>query len=200
MKGYDMRITQLAVLGLGLGLAGFGVYAAQSYVAQTQAAIAAAQAQRGDQPVIETRQVLVAAQALRYGEPITPDMVRAVDWPVDALPEGVFHDVAALIPDDGRPRVALRAIEPNEPLMQVKVSEPGQQAGIAARLSPGMRAFTIRVDPNSGVSASMRPSNLVDIYWSGRGRDGEVCSGQRSAPGVRGTRGQAGTERCDLQG
>lgn len=169
-----MRATQLAVLGIGLALAGFGVYMAQSYVAQTQAAIAAAQAQRADQPMIETRDVLVATRPLRYGEPITAESVRAVPWPVNAMPEGVFHEMSALVPEAGRPRVALRAIEPMEPLMHVKVSAPGQPAGIAARLSSGMRAFTIRVDASSGISGSMRPSNLVDIYWTGRGRDGEV--------------------------
>ncbi len=169
-----MRVTQLAVLGIGVALAGFGVYMAQSYVAQTQAAIAAAQAQRDNQPAIETREVLVAARALRFGEPITEDVVRAVPWPADALPPDVFQDMAALLPVAGRPRVALRAIEPMEPLMRVKVSEPGQSAGIAATLSPGMRAFTIRIDSSSGISGSLRPSNLVDIYWTGRGRDGEV--------------------------
>ncbi len=169
-----MRVTQLAVLGIGVALAGFGVYMAQSYIAQTQAAIAAAQAQRDNQPTIETREVLVAARALRYGEPITEEAVRAVPWPANALPPDVFHDMSAFLPDAGRPRVALRAIEPMEPLMRVKVSEPGQSAGIAARLSPGMRAFTIRINSSSGISGSLRPSNLVDIYWTGRGSDGEV--------------------------
>jgi pilus assembly protein CpaB len=41
-------------------------------------------------------------------------------------------------------------------------------------LSPGMRAFTIRVDQNSGISGSLRPSDTVDIYWTGRGQEGEV--------------------------
>lgn len=169
-----MRATQLAVLGIGLALAGFGVYMAQSYVAQTQAAIAAARAHHEAQPAVETREVLVATRALRYGEPITAETVRAVAWPAHALPSGAFHDMASLLPDPNRPRVALRAIEPMEPLLQVKVSAPGQPAGIAAQLSPGMRAFTIRVDAGSGISGALRPSNLVDIYWTGRGRDGEV--------------------------
>jgi len=65
-------------------------------------------------------------------------------------------------------------MEPNEPLLAIKVSAPGQRAGIAATLTPGMRAFTIRVDQNSGISGTLRPSDTVDIYWTGRGTNGEV--------------------------
>jgi len=174
-KEMPMRGMQVAVLGVGLALAGFGVYMAQSYVNQTQDAIAAAQARQAIQPRIETVEILVAARALRYGEPIREADVRAVAWPRGAQPEGVFTEISALMPDPTRPRIALRAMEANEPVLEVKVSRPGQPAGIAAQLSPGMRAFTIRVDSNSGISGNLRPSDLVDIYWTGRSDDqGEV--------------------------
>lgn len=170
-----MRGTQIAVLGIGLTLAGFGVYMAQSYVNQTQAAIAAVQRQQAARPVMETVSIIVAARALRYGEPILEADVRAVEWPAHALPEGAFNELATLIPDAAQPRIVTRAMEANEPVLEVKVSRPGQSAGIAAQLSPGMRAFTIRVDSNSGISGNLRPSDLVDIYWTGRASDqGEV--------------------------
>ena len=170
-----MRTAQVAILVLGLGLAGYGVYTAQSYITESQNALAMAAAQRQSAPPpIETIDVLVAAQPLRYGEQVTADAVRSVAWPASALPEGVYRSVDALVPDPERPRVALRAMEPNEPIMSVKVSNPGQQAGIAAMLSPGMRAFTIRVDARSGISGTMRPGVMVDLYWSGRGDGGDV--------------------------
>lgn len=170
-----MRGAQIGFLVFGLGLAGYGVYMAQSYISETQQAIAVAQAQRpADGPTIETVQVLVAARPLRYGEPITAADVRAVDWPASAAPTGIFTAVEALVPEPRRPRVVLRAMEPNEPILEVKVSEPGQPAGIAATLSPGLRAFTIRVDSSSGISGTMRPGDMVDLYWTGRGQNGEV--------------------------
>ena len=170
-----MRALQIGILGIGLGLAGFGVYMAQNYVSQTQAAIAAAQARGADQVSVQTVPVLVATRQLRYGEPIGPDAVQVVDWPAAAVPQGVFQDINVLIPDPSRPRIALRAMEPMEPLLDLKVSDPGQAAGIAAILTPGLRAFTIRVDQNSGISGTLRPSNTVDIYWTGRGAEnGEV--------------------------
>lgn len=169
-----MRGVQIGILGIGLALAGFGVYMAQDYVAQTQAAMAAAQANNANRTSYETVQVLVASRPLRYGEPIRLIDVRAIDWPANAVPPGAFMETDTLIPDPSRPRVALRAMEPLEPILAVKVSAPGQPAGIAAMLTPGTRAFTIRVDQNSGISGTLRPSDTVDIYWTGRGADGEV--------------------------
>ncbi|MCB1389514.1 MAG: Flp pilus assembly protein CpaB [Rhodobacter sp.] len=167
-----MRAAQIGVLGIGLALAGFGVYMAQDYVSQTQAAIAAAQAQGSGQAAIQTVPVMVAARPLRYGEPIGLDAMRTVNWPADSVPPGAFQTASAVTPDPSRPRVVLRAMEPGEPILAVKVSQPGQPAGIAAILTPGLRAFTIRVDQNSGISGTLRPSNTVDIYWTGRGAQG----------------------------
>lgn len=169
-----MRGMQIVILGIGLALAGFGVFMAQDYVSKTEAAIAAVQANNANRTTIETVQVLVANRPLRYGEPIRPADVRLVDWPAHAVPTGAFTDIDLLIPDASRPRVVLRAMEPMEPVLEVKVSQPGQTAGIAAMLTPGNRAFTIRVDQNSGISGTLRPSDMVDIYWTGRGADGEV--------------------------
>lgn len=172
-----MRGAQIGVLVFGVGLAGFGVFMAKDYVNQTQAALVAAQTQSVQAtpvPSIQTVDLYVARRPLRYGEPIGENDVRAVSWPLDSVPQGAFLDIEILIPDPSRPRVALRAMEANEPLLALKLSEPGQPAGIAAMLTPGMRAFTIRVDASSGISGTLRPSDNVDIYWSGRGEDGNV--------------------------
>lgn len=168
-----MRGAQIGILALGLGLAGYGVYMAQSYIGE-QNAIAAAQANRAVAPSIQLTQIAVANRAIRYGEPIHASDVRLVDWPAESIPPGTFADLDELIPDPRRPRVALRAMEPNEPMLAVKVSQPGQPAGIAAQLTPGMRAFTIRVDSGSGISGTLRPSDMVDLYWTGRSQQGEV--------------------------
>ncbi|WP_127109451.1 Flp pilus assembly protein CpaB [Pararhodobacter zhoushanensis] len=180
-----MRGVQIAILGIGLALAGFGVYMAQNYVAQTQQALVAAQARGAAQaPSIPTVTVMVTTRPLRYGEPITEASVRAIQWPADAVPPGAMQRMEDVIPDPTRPRVALRAMEPMEPLLAVKVSAPGQPAGITAMLTPGMRAFTIRVDQNSGISGTLRPSDAIDIYWTGRGAEqGEVT--RLLASGVR---------------
>ena len=45
-----------------------------------------------------------------------------------------------------------RQIEKNEAFMEVKVSAPGDVAGLTSRLDRGQRAFAIKVDVASGVS------------------------------------------------
>ena len=59
-------------------------------------------------------------------------------------------------------------MEKNEAVMTIKVTEPGEDAGITSRLERGMRAFALRVDVASGVSGFLRPGDKVDVYWTGR--------------------------------
>lgn len=168
-----MRLVFGLVLLIGIGLAGFAVFMAQSYITQTQAQLAAERANRA--PVVETSEVFVARRAIRYGQRLTEQDVRAVKWPKEALPTGVFTDRAALFPPDATgPRTVLRAMEPNEPVMAVKVTAPGENAGVTSQLSRGMRAFTIQVNVTTGVAGFLRPTDRVDVYWTGRSSQGEI--------------------------
>jgi pilus assembly protein CpaB len=58
-------------------------------------------------------------------------------------------------------------MEKDEALMEIKITEPGEDAGVSSRLGIGMRAFAIRVDVASGVSGFLSPGDRVDVYWSG---------------------------------
>ena len=166
-----MRAVFALVLILGLGLAGFAAYSAQQYISQTQAELA--QARANAQPNIETTEVFVAKRALSYGERLREEDVKAVEWPKRSTPENVFLDEADLFPDgEDALRTVLRAIEPGEPLMTVKLTRPGEDAGMTARLERGMRAFALRVNVTTGVSGFLRPGDRVDVYWTGR-RGGE---------------------------
>jgi pilus assembly protein CpaB len=167
-----MRIVFALVLILGLGLAGFSVYAARGYIGAYKSALAEERAAKSR--MVETVEVFVAARALRYGEALTADDVTAVRWPANAIPEGAFLDLAEIAGEADRVRHVLRAMEPGEAILRVKVTEPGQDAGVSSRLTPGMRAFAIKVDVTSGVSGFLRPGDRVDVYWTGRVRDGDV--------------------------
>jgi pilus assembly protein CpaB len=167
-----MRILFGLVLLAGLGLAGFAVYMAQGYVGAYKTALAEERADKSR--LVETTDVYVAARALRYGEPLEVEDVTPVSWPANAVPEGAFRDKAELFADDDRKRYVLRAMEPGEAVLAVKVTDPGEDAGVSSRLSSGMRAFAIKVDVASGVSGFLRPGDRVDVYWSGRVGGGDV--------------------------
>lgn len=161
-----MRLIFGLVLVLGLGIAGFAVYMAKTYIGAYQTELA--KARQNSQPAVPTEEVYVANRPLRYGEALTQDAVRTVEWPRNAIPEGTFTSAKDLFAEDDRPRVVLRAMEKDEAIMQVKVTAPGEDAGLTSRLQRGMRAFTIKVDVASGVSGFLRPGDRVDIYWTGR--------------------------------
>ena len=167
-----MRLVFGLVLVLGLGLAGFAVYMAKNYIEGYQAELA--QERQSRDPAIDTVDVYVARKSLGYGEELTPEHVRLTPFPVVAAPcpRACIRLERGAVPLKGEnvPRRALRAIEKNEAVLAVKVTAPGEEAGITSQLSPGMRAFAIKVDVSSGVSGFLRPGDRVDIYWSGRNR------------------------------
>ncbi|WP_170769985.1 Flp pilus assembly protein CpaB [Ruegeria lacuscaerulensis] len=180
-----MRAVFGLVLIIGVALAGGAVYLARDYIAQTQAEVErqkrAAEEALANVKSVPTVDVLVSTRALKYGERIAQEDVRVVKWPEDAIPEGTFSELAAFFPESAKgDRFVLRTMEKDEALMAVKVTEPGEAAGLTSRLAKGMRAFAIRVDVASGVSGFLRPSDKVDVYWTGSlsgaiaGNNGEI--------------------------
>jgi pilus assembly protein CpaB len=167
-----MRAVFGLVLLLGVGLAGGAVYMARGYIAQHEAALAAARAAAANQ--VELVPVIVTKARVQYGEKLTTENTEVRQWPANALPEGAFTSVEAMFPQGlETPRRALRVMEVGEVVMQVKATEPGQDAGVASRLGPGMRAFTIEVDAQSGVSGFLRPGDNIDVLWTGRPPGGD---------------------------
>ncbi len=161
-----MRLVFGLVLIVGIGLAGFAVYMAKSYIQGYQHQLAQERANRA--PGIDTVDVYVARNPLKYGQTLNKDDVRLTAFPAASLPEGVFTTEEALFPQgDSELRTVLRSIEANEAVLKVKVTEPGEEAGITSQLERGMRAFAINVDVSSGVSGFLRPGDRVDIYWTG---------------------------------
>ncbi len=159
------------VLLVGIALAGGAVYLAKGQIGQYKTAIARAEAAKSE--IIPTQKIFVVNRALKYGEKLVKEDVREVNFPIDALPEGHFTELNAIFPENtDAPRVVLRPIEKDEALLEIKVTKPGEDAGLTSRLERGMRAFAIRVDVSSGVSGFLRPGDRVDIYWTGSIGDG----------------------------
>ena len=161
-----MRMMFGLVLVIGLALAGAAVYMAQGYISQTQTALdRERQIRARTGPLV---QVYVVNKPKNYGEVLTRDDVQLIYWQENALPETIFRDEAVLFPNDGKePRYVLRQMEKYDPILAVKVTEPGQPAGLTGQLAKGMRAFAIKVDVASGVSGFVQPGDHVDVYWTG---------------------------------
>ena len=168
-----MRLVFGLVLIVGVGLAGFAVMMAKERFDEYQSAIAHQRAQL--EQVVDVTEVLVTARQIRYGEKVKPEDVISVRWPANAVPEGTFQVIDDFLPEgDKELRTALRIMEKGEPLLKVKVSRPGEDAGVSSRLAKGMRAFAVSVDVASGVSGFLSPGDRVDVYWSGEVSNREV--------------------------
>jgi pilus assembly protein CpaB len=173
----SMRMIFALVLLLGLGLAGFAVYMAQGFIERTRQENALLlEAQQNAPKLVD---VVVSIKPFKYGDRMTQQDFEVVKWQEGKVPEGAFTAITGpqggadplvkplFFDGETRPRAALRSLEPYEPVLASKVTEPGVDAGINANLTPGMRAFAVNVDVTSGVSGFLRPGDRVDVYWSG---------------------------------
>ena len=158
-----MRIIGIAVLALGLLLAGGAVYVASDYYSRYQAMLAS---QMPAAP--ETVRVVAAKKPLNYGDSldlaIADQTLQWVTWPKEAIPEGAFTSVEQLLGDDRKQtRTVLRAIEPGELVLKSKLTGFGETVRVASQVSEGMRAVTIPIDAVSGVAGLIAPGDRVDI-------------------------------------
>jgi pilus assembly protein CpaB len=169
-----MRAVFALVLVIGMALAGAAVYMIQNHIALTENLLAKERAFNAKAGKLV--EVYVFAAELQYGDALKEEDVQLIYWPEATLPESIFRDKALLFPENAPgPRYIMRATEAYEPVLASRVTEPGELAGLTAKLAPGMRAFGIKVGVASGVAGFVKPDDFIDIYWTGniRGSDGE---------------------------
>ncbi len=140
----------------------FGLLAV--FVAQSWLNSAAEQRMRSleaNKKTVTTKTIVVAAKPLRFGNELVAGSLREVEWPDKALPTGAFSKIDEVV--GGAKRVALTAIEPNEPVLSSKVTGPGQRATLSAMLRDGLKAATVRVNDIDGVGGFVLPGDHVDV-------------------------------------
>lgn len=154
-----MRTSTVVMLAIAAVFGLLAVFVAQTWLAR-QAELRS-RAPEPQQKPVAARTVVVAAQPLRFGNPLTAQALREVPWPEGAAPKGAFSSIAELI-GSGK-RLVIAAIEPNEPVLAVKITGPGQRATLSAVIAEGMKAATIRVNDVEGVAGFVLPGDRVDV-------------------------------------
>jgi pilus assembly protein CpaB len=149
-----MNRQTLIALGVAIILGVIAVILANAYLTGRERQYAAS-----PQGVVR---VAVASMPLNYGDDVTPEKVKFVNYPATSLPPGVHRSMAELLPQ-GKRRVALRPILVNQPLLAGDLSGEGQNASIAALLPDGMRASTVRINDISGVAGFIKANDTVDV-------------------------------------
>ena len=144
-----MRLVFGFVLLVGIGLAGAAVYMAKDYIGQQQAQLAEAEAAK--KAIVPVKDVYVVNKRVRYGQRLSLEDVTKVRWPVEAIPEGAFTSEEELFPKGPEiKRSILRTMEPNEAVMAIKVTGPGDchRACAHSRSAPtSRRAFPVSCVP-----------------------------------------------------
>lgn len=109
-----------------------------------------------------TQTIVVALSPLGLGTTLSDSNVSEIPWAAGAtLPDGAFATKKALL-KDGK-RVVMTPIERNEPVLQSRVTAPGQPGSLSSLLTGDKRAVTVSVDDVRGVAGLIRPSDRVDV-------------------------------------
>ena len=145
----------LIILGLAILLGLAAVFIANSYLSR-------AEKEQATTPGGMVK-VVVAAAPLPFGAAITPEKIRAVDWPAASVPPGAFRDPVQLT-SLGKSRVVLRQIEPGEPILTSKLSAEGGRATMSGVLRPDMRAVAVRVSDVAAAGGFVLPGDTVDVF------------------------------------
>ncbi len=157
-----MNVTRIAVLGVAL-VAGVGAF----FMMMSGNKGAPVQVVQAVQE--KTVRVLVADRDFQRGERIVAESIKWVDWPEKALSEAYITEASGGDPAELEKVVARTSIIAGEPIIEAKIVRAGSSGLLAAVLEPGMRAVTMRISPETGVSGFILPGDHVDIYYSEAG-------------------------------
>lgn len=108
-------------------------------------------------------QILVAATNLPAGRILQEGDLAWQKWPDVALPEPYIRRVTGKEAEDLIGSVVRTGIRMAEPVTGLAVVKSGERGFLAAVLSPGMRAVSIRISATTGVSGFVFPGDRVDL-------------------------------------
>jgi pilus assembly protein CpaB len=150
-----MRVFAFFVMIFGIAVAGGAMFYADKFLDAQANAVRLHS---------DTVRILVAAQPLSRGEVLGVDDLKLVAWPATSVPDGAFASTEALFgPDHSHRRYVTRSIEPGEPILDSRISDPNKAGSIKDMLPPGYRAVSIRVDDVSSVSGFVAVGDHVDV-------------------------------------
>lgn len=107
--------------------------------------------------------LVVASTAIEAGTVIASTQLKTIDWSSPELPAQAMQD-----PQKVMGRVARYPVQPGEPVLESKLAPMDAKAGLAATITEGKRAISVRVNEVIAVAGFALPGNYVDVLVSGR--------------------------------
>ena len=149
-----MKAAPLISLGVSVVLGAGAIFFGRAFMSGE-----APDAQASVVPAMVMTTVLVTTAAVEPGAIIDPKFVRQVEWPEQAVPEGALKTISEL----GPKAYSRGLMVPGEPLLAPKIDTTGSVLTLAAAITPGMRAVSIVVRNDTGVSGFVLPGDRVDV-------------------------------------
>jgi pilus assembly protein CpaB len=173
-----MRPLSIFIVSFALLLAGAVFVVVPRVMNRPEPAPAAPQPLR-----IAAGDVLVAARNVPAGTILKSGDLRWQRWPDEGLDANfLIRDKGATIEKDAAGRVVLRGFAAGEPITTPRLLKPGEAGFLAAALTPGMRAVSVRIDVVSGDGGFIVPGDRVDVLLAERfpiSYNGSSVSGAR---------------------
>lgn len=119
----------------------------------------------------ETVQVLVARNDIPLGQVASDSHFRWQDWPKNAVnPTFIRRDQRPRATAELSGHIARTSIITNEPITATKLIKAGSGGVLAAILTPGMRAISIKISEHTSVGRLILPNDHVDLLLVQRSR------------------------------
>lgn len=159
-----MNVKQIATIGAALLVAGGAFVWMRSQAAPPAPAATTAAAPA---PASKT-QVLVAKRDLGVGDRITPDAIGWTAWPDGGSSPAFFEQSKTPTAiEDFANAVVRQAMVAGEPITAAKLAVVNVETStMAALLTPGMRATSVSITPDTGVAGFILPNDRVDVVLS----------------------------------
>lgn len=114
---------------------------------------------------VETSQVMVAARTLPVGTILKAEDVAWQPWPEGGVNEAYYAKSKDKLRDVAG-QVVRVPVTAGEPVTRSSLVSAGERGFMAAILTPGMRAVTIRLSPTSSLGGFIFPGDRVDVILS----------------------------------
>ena len=107
---------------------------------------------------IATVPVVVAAKDMPEGVKVDRMAVVVAQWPAGTQPAGAYTNV-----DSVADRVTRVAVYKGEALVPGRLAPEGTGAGLEVKITPGKRAYGIRINDVASLAGMVQPNSRVDI-------------------------------------
>ena len=176
-----MNLRTILLAFVALSLAGLTALFARHWLDSQRTLVAAAPAK----PAAPAVEVLVARDALPAGTFVKPEQLRWVAWPEQGVTQSYVvkgkGDMNVFVGG-----VVRQFIAPGEPVTSARIVTPGDRGFLAAVLHPSMRAVSVSITAETGISGLVFPGDRVDLILaqSFRSPNGEAAQPRRASETV----------------